>query len=133
MAEALAHQTAQNRGQPALCRSGGVMGLRDKPAAANAVAVLAEQNLDISGHRSSGIYSEDIDWADYILVMETRHAIKLRGRYSRSGDKILELAPFGGLTTIKDPIGGWKFRFRQCRRDLQRCIDAFFDQLPPRL
>ncbi|MEL6349672.1 MAG: hypothetical protein AAFV53_41595 [Myxococcota bacterium] len=131
MAEGLAQAAADRRGMQMICRSGGVMGLRDKPAADNAIRAMAEVGVDIHGHLSRGVYSEDVDWADYILVMESRHARKLRSRYAHSADKTLELASFGGMTEIRDPVNGWMFRFRRCRSDLQRCIDTFVDQLPP--
>ena len=133
MAEGLARDYAMKRGWSVECRSGGIMGLIGRPAAKNAVRVLNEVNIDISGHRSSGITSEMVDWADHILVMELRHAIKLRERHSNLGSKVLQLGSFGGLVEVKDPVGGWRWKFRRSRDDIERCVQAFMDNLPPRL
>jgi len=133
MAEALAKTYAEQRGWKVVCRSGGTLGLIDKPAASNAVRALQDLQIDIRSHRSNGVTDEMARWADYISVMELNHAIDLRQRHLESGDKILQLASFGGLLEVPDPIGGWRWRFRRCRDTLNRCVKAFMDGLPPRL
>ena len=133
MAEGLARDYARRRGWSVRCRSGGIMGLIDREAATNAVRVLKEIDIDISNHLSSGITNEMVQWADHILVMELRHAIKLRERHDNLGTKVLQLGSFGGLVEVKDPVGGWRWRFRRSRDDIQRCVEAFMDNLPPRL
>ena len=133
MAEGLARDYERRRGWAVRCRSGGIMGLVDKEAATNAVRVLREINIDISNHLSSGISDEMVQWADHILVMELRHAIKLRERHDNLGTKVLQLGSFGGLVEVADPVGGWRWKFRRSRDDLQRCVEAFMDNLPPRL
>jgi protein-tyrosine-phosphatase len=109
------------------------MGLIDKQAASNAVRALKEINIDISNHLSSGISDEMVEWADHILVMELRHAIKLRERHDNLGTKVLQLGSFGGLVEVKDPVGGWRWKFRRSREDIKLCVEAFMDNLPPRL
>ncbi|MFT5686022.1 MAG: protein-tyrosine-phosphatase [Myxococcota bacterium] len=133
MAEGLALEYAQQRGWSVECQSGGIMGLIDKDAASNAVRALREINIDISDHKSQGITPELVEWADHILVMELRHAIKLRERHDNLGTKVLQLGSFGGLVEVDDPVGGWRWRFRRSRDDIQRCVQAFMDNLPPRL
>ncbi len=133
MAEGLARSYAAQRGWAVQCRSAGVMGLIDKPAATNAVRVLKEIDIDISQHTSSAVTPELVAWADHILVMELRHAVKLRERYPDLGDKLLQLGSFGGLVEVADPIGGWRWRFRRSRDDIQRCVETFMDNLPPRV
>ena len=133
MAEGLARDYAQRRGWSVECRSGGIMGLIDKSAAKNAVRVLKEIDIDISGHKSQGITQELVDWADHILVMELRHAIKLRERHENLGTKVLQLGSFGGLVEVDDPVGGWRWRFRTSRDNIKRCVESFMDNLPPHL
>ena len=45
------------------------MGLRGHPADKNSVKVMKEIGIDISKHRCSGVEKEDMNWADYALVM----------------------------------------------------------------
>ena len=111
-------------------RSGGVLGIIDKPADPLAVKVMGEINIDLEGHRSSGVTDEMMDWARYVLVMELHHAIKLRERFPAHEDKVLVLANFGGMREVKDPIGGWRWKFRRCRADVIRCVDNFLNTLP---
>lgn len=133
MAEGLARAYARQRGWAVECQSGGIMGLVDKSAAKNAVRVLNEIDIDISQHRSSGVSAEMVEWADHILVMEIRHAIKLRERHDNLGTKVLQLGSFGGMVEVDDPVGGWRWRFRRSRDDIKRCVEAFMDNLPPRV
>jgi len=134
MAEGLARRYAEERGWGARIRSAGTMGLIDKSAAKNAVRVMRELDIDISAHKSQGVTEELVGWADHILVMELRHAIKLRERYPHlsDSDRILQLASFGGMMEIADPVGGWRWRFRRSRDEIRRCTETFMDNLPPR-
>ncbi|MFT4979632.1 MAG: protein-tyrosine-phosphatase [Myxococcota bacterium] len=135
MAEGLAQHYARQRGWELRTRSGGTMNIVGKPAAKNAVRVLREIDIDISDHKSKGISSEMVDWADHILVMQLSHAVKLRERHSSLADtdRLHQLASFGGMLEIEDPIGGWRWRFRRSRDEIRRCVETFMDNLPPKL
>ena len=130
MAEVYAQAAGVERGRIIEARSGGVLGIIDKPADPLAVKVMGEINIDLEGHRSSGVTDEMMDWARYVLVMELHHAIKLRERFPAHEDKVLALANFGGMSEVKDPIGGWRWKFRRCRADVIRCVDNFLNTLP---
>ena len=130
MAEVYAQAAGVERGRIIEARSGGVLGIIDKPADPLAVKVMGEINIDLEGHRSSGVTDEMMDWARYVLVMELHHAIKLRERFPAHEDKVLVLANFGGMREVKDPIGGWRWKFRRCRADVIRCVDNFLNTLP---
>ncbi len=131
MAEGMARHYALERGWSVEVRSGGVLGLVDRPADPLAVKVMNEIGIDISAHRSQGISSELVDWADYILVMELGHTMRLRERHEKASDKTLMLGNFGGMMEVQDPIGSWRWKFRKCRDGLVRCVHGFMDQLPP--
>ena len=130
MAEVLLEDYARRRSRSVAVRSASVMGLKGHPAHKNAVKVMQEIGLDLTQHRSQPVTRELMDWADYVLVMEFRHASKLRDRYPDAEDKILMTGSFGGLMEIKDPLGWWKGPFKVCRAELSRCIEAFVDTLP---
>jgi len=87
-------------------------------------------DIDLEGHLSSAVTEEMMNWAAYVLVMELHHATKLRERFPDHENKIMLLANFGGLNEIKDPIGGWRWKFRRCRGEIIRCVDNFLDTLP---
>ena len=132
MAAGLARAEADRRGLPVEIRSGGMMGLEDKRAAPNAIAACKEVDVDITGHRSSGISEDDVAWADAVLVMEMRHQQKLHARHPELDGRVVLLGTFGGRPEIDDPIGGWMWRFRRTRKLIDRCIARFYDLLDPR-
>jgi protein-tyrosine-phosphatase len=129
IAEGLARALATEAGLSVESRSGGTLGWIDKPAAPNSVKVMKGLGIDISGHRSQGVELEHMDWADFVLVMEMKHASILRERFPQHNDKIMVLANFGGLYEISDPVGRWILRFRKCRDELRKCVLGFFEQL----
>ncbi len=131
MAEGMAKTYALERGWPMEVRSGGVLGIINRPADPLAVRAMSEIGIDISSHRSQGIDDDLVEWADHILVMELNHTIQLRERHPELADKALMLGTFGGMMQVQDPIGGWRWKFRKCRDGLLRCVQGFMDQLPP--
>lgn len=131
MAEGFARHYGASRTWPVEVRSGGIMGLVGHPADPLAVRVMGEAGVDISSHKSGPVEQDLADWADHILVMEMRHASHLRRRFPQADGKILMLGNFGGMVEVPDPIGGWRWRFRKSRDQIQKCVVGFMDQLPP--
>lgn len=131
MAEGYAQAYGARRGWLIEARSGGVLGLMNKPADPLAVRVMNEIDIDIGGHQSGDVNADLMEWAQYVLVMELHHASKIRERFPEHEDKILVLANFGGMMEVSDPIGGWRWKFRRCRADIIKCIEGFLDGLPP--
>lgn len=132
MAEYLARDYARIRGQHVEVASASVMGLEGNPAHNSAVAVMREIHLDLTPHRAQPMTPEILEWADYVLVMEITHAAQAREMLPQAEDRILLLGTFGGMMEIRDPLGGWKRRFRTTRDEIKRCVEAFMDQLEPR-
>jgi len=130
MAEAIARGLAVRTGRALETKSAGTLGLIDHPADPKAIAVCQELGLPLSQHRSQGVTEELIQWADFVLVMETRHAMELRSRYDDLENRLLLLGSYGGVMDISDPIGGWTFQFRSSRDLIARCVDGFLQRLP---
>ncbi len=130
IAEVLMQDYAQRRQRDLRVQSASVMGLRDKPAHRHAQAVVKEIGLDLSQHRAQPVTEELAQWADYVLGMEIQHSSKLRVRFPFLEDKLLLMGSFGGMVEIQDPLGSWRRKFRITRDELQRCTQAFVDQLP---
>ena len=131
MAAGLARAEAERRGLPVEIRSGGILGLIDKPAAKNAVRACREHGVDISQHRSRGVTEDDVAWADAVLVMELRHQRELHLRYPALDGRVVLLGTFGGRQEIDDPVGGWMWRFRRSRSLIIRSIEQFYSFLDP--
>lgn len=78
-----------------------------------AIQVMAEQNIDVSNHRTSPLTNEMINEADLILVMEKRHRENILTRTPAASEKVHLLSEFGRIkkedklvaSDIPDPIG----------------------------
>lgn len=132
MAAGAARDYVRRRGWDVDIDSAGIMGLIGRPAHPLAVKVMGEVGVDVAPHRSKGVTEELVEWADYILVMELQHQIKLHREFPASENKVLMLGTFGGTHEIRDPIGGWRWRFRGARDQIVRSVQGFVDQLPPK-
>ncbi len=133
MAEGLARAFAEAEDLEVEVQSASTLGLFDRPADPHAVAVCTEIGVDISEHLAQPLTDALIDWADYVLVMEYRHAEHIRAAHPQVDERLLLLGNFGGeAPEIADPIGGWRFQFRRTRNELQRCVEGFMRRLPPR-
>jgi protein-tyrosine-phosphatase len=130
MAEGLARAASQRFGTPVEARSGGTLGLLAQPADPEAVAVCAELGVDVSTHESAGVDVDAMNWADWVLVMEMRHADILRDKFPRQAEKVLLLGTFGGRPEIADPLGAPRARFRACRDEIGRAVDTLVARLP---
>lgn len=130
MAEGIARKLAQTTGRSIEIQSAGTLGLIGHPADAKAVQVCDELGISLRNHRSQAVTPELVAWADYVLVMETRHAMELRERFENLENRLVLLGSYGGVMDIADPIGGWTFQFRSCRDLLVRCVESFLQRLP---
>ena len=130
IAEGLAPVIGKELGLTVESLSAGTLGLKERPADPKSVKVCAEINIDISNHRSQGITQDLVDWATYILVMERKHASHLRKLYQGVDDKIMELGTFSGRSSVPDPIGGWTYKFRGCRKQIEKALRNFLKQIP---
>ncbi len=130
MAEGYARHLVQASGLRLEVASGGIMGIMDRPPDAMAVRTMAEIGIDISDLRSGGVPPDLLDWADYVLVMELRHQMRLRELHPAVDGKIMPLGSFGGASEVPDPIGAWRWKFRRVRGLITRSIDSFVQNLP---
>ncbi|MFT6142167.1 MAG: protein-tyrosine phosphatase [Myxococcota bacterium] len=130
MAEGLAIAAGKRTGRTVGARSASTLGLVDRPADPHAVAVCQEIGVDIASHKSRPVFAEDVEWADYILVMALHHASAVRDQFPEADHKVLLLGTLGGALEIADPIGKGRSRFRSARDEIKRCVDAFNARLP---
>ena len=130
MAAALADVVAMQHAVDVEIRSAGTLGLVDRPCPRQLVAVAREAGLDLSRHRSQGVSDELVAWADYILVMETAHAVHLAETYPDHGTEVVQLGLLIGDSEIADPHGSWfKAPYRRMRDDVRRALERFFGSL----
>ncbi len=139
MAEAYLRHLLEQRGGAHRVSSAGTLGIVDDRAAADAIAVLAEEvAIDLRPHRTQGLSRAEVEDADWILVMENRHRRYLSTLYPAHARKVrllTEFAPPGsGIargSDVFDPVGMEREAFRACFRLIRTCLEAFVDTLPP--
>jgi len=97
-----------------------------------AVSVLAEEGIDISGHRSRSITKELIEESDLIVVMARKHRDRIKEIVPDAKDKILvigELDPGRDDPDIADPIGGDEDDYRETRDELKALIPSLISYI----
>lgn len=125
-AEYARHRAAQAGLSHLLVDSAGTLGIEGAPASREAVQVLREHGLDLSGHRSRGLRRSDITGFDVVLVMEHHHLEELYHRFPAPAGAVHLLRAFDdgpdpapGAPDLDDPIGlsleTYKARFREIR------------------
>jgi protein-tyrosine phosphatase len=114
MMSALLRQALARHGVAAEVVSAGVAAAPGQPASAHAVAVLAEQGLDLGSHRASPV-DERVLGADLLLCMSGRHALALI-QGGAPVDRVHILAEKSG--GIADPWGGSRNDYEVCAAQL---------------
>ena len=102
--------------------SAGVFARKDDPASEEAVAVMAEKGIDLSGHRARLLTCEMVDQADLICCMTPTHAARLLGAFPQGEEKLL-------VWNIPDPFGGDDEIYRACARHLEEQVKTLLADL----
>jgi protein-tyrosine-phosphatase len=127
MAEGLLRQRLLEEGLDTHYRvlSAGVWAVDDNPASANAIAVMAEQGIDITDHIAHTITANDVAEADLILVMAQEHAQVIRNTWPQYGWRVHRLSEMvGKRKDVRDPYGGSLGEYRTCADTLAGYIDG---------
>ena len=131
IAEVLAPVIGAKHGHMVQAKSASTLGLKNKPADPHSITVCRWEGIDLSQHRSQPITKELVEWADYILVMDRKHAAHMYHKFPKSSqDKVLELGTFASMSTIPDPVGSWIYVFWQTKKRIIKSLEGFFKRLP---
>jgi protein-tyrosine phosphatase len=102
MAEAVLADRLRRRGVETVVQSAGIAALVGHPADANAVALMAERGLDISGHRARQLTPELIRSFELILVMEKGQQRAVEAILPSARGRVQCLGHWGGFD-VDDP------------------------------
>jgi protein-tyrosine phosphatase len=114
MAEAVLADRLRRRGVETVVQSAGIAALVGHPADANAVALMAERGLDISGHRARQLTPELIRSFELILVMEKGQQRAVEAILPSARGRVQCLGHWGGFD-VDDP-------YRQGRPAFERSL-----------
>lgn len=105
--------------------STGVWAVEGRPASENAVAVMAERGIDISGHVARTITAADVAEAELILVMSREHAEVIGSMWPQYRWKVHRLSEMAGKRRdLLDPYGGPIEEYRTCADTIEEYLDA---------
>jgi protein-tyrosine-phosphatase len=110
--------------------SAGTHALEGNSASEFAVITARENGIDISGHRARMLTPGMVRSNDFILCMESFHVQRVLELDASACRKVFNLAAFSGagkMEEITDPYGCGLRDYRECFRDIERCIHGFLD------
>jgi protein-tyrosine-phosphatase len=111
--------------------SAGTSAANGAPASRNALAVAAENGLDLSVHRSRLLTPEQLQWADVVLGMSPAHVA--RAAELEAGARVSLLTDFlegpGSGSAVRDPFGGDMGEYRDTYRQIHAAVTAVMDRL----
>lgn len=94
-----------------------------EPANPNSIAVMAEKNIDISGHISKNITANDVEKTDKIICMSDSHMQLLTSLFGVENNRITVLG-----NGIADPFGCDIATYRICRDNIFAAIDKLLSK-----
>ena len=113
MAEALLRQALQDTRNISVS-SAGLGALVDYPAAEYAEVLMAERDLDITGHKARQLTPDLVSASDLILVMESGHKRAIENKDAMAHGKVYRLCEWQDKN-IPDP-------FRQPREEFEKAL-----------
>lgn len=113
-------QELQERG--IIVASAGIAAIPGCGPSSEAIEVMKEYKIDISGHESQPLTDKLARHADVILTMTNNHLRAIVGRWPDAAGRAMPLRADGG--DIDDPIGGSVGVYRQCAEQVENALKA---------
>ena len=140
MAEGILKGILQQRGYDAHAQveSAGIAALPGRPASPYAIAVAAEDDVDISSHRSRQLDAEVVTQADLVLAMTPEHVSFVQS-LAPDRTEVVTLKEFAAEGSrpldvyVPDPIGGSLTMYRSSYREIKHEIERIRSELIGRI
>lgn len=130
MAETLLRDLLQKRfGREDVARvvSAGVAAGRGSGASPQAVEVMGQLGLDLTGHSSQPLDDSLVSMADLVLTMTRRHRDAILAAWPNRSDRVFTLRRDGG--DITDPVGMPVDVYQQCATQMRDELDVWLEKL----
>ncbi len=136
MAEALFRQRAADRigcaiddleDRGVMVLSAGIAAMQGGRSSPEAVSVMAERKIDISGHSSQPLSEQLVRFADMILTMTRGHRHAIVSRWPEVASRVSVLCRDGA--DVADPIGGPFELYGQCAMQIDDQLDGWLNDL----
>ena len=136
MAEALLRKLLSEEGRNEInITSAGTLDIAGMEALGEVVAVMKEEGVDVSHHRSAPLTEELISEADLILIMERHHRKSILNISPQADEKIFLLKEFspsqkkGFSSEIYDPIGKPLSAYYETLAEIKESIIGFLKKI----
>ena len=106
--------------------SAGTLNINGSPASKEAVEACAAKNVDLTGHRSSGLTESLIEQSDFIFVMSQNHLDYIVENCPGAANKCLFLAE---NEEIPDPIGQPQLTYNNCADLIENAVKKRISEL----
>jgi len=130
MAEALFKEMIKDR-KDIKVKSAGIWALNNSSASYNAIKVMEERNIDLTGHRATALTREILEEADLILTMTKNHKEEILKVMPEIRDKVYTLKEYAGYgeVDILDPYGGDIEVYRKAADDIEDALRKILDKI----
>ena len=99
-------------------------------ATPEAIEVMAEYGLNLNSHQPKAIIGSLVDWADLVLVMESRHKHAVASRFPEAAKKTHLLSEYVGEGgDVPDPYLLGIVVYRKCAATLQSLLNKLAEKL----
>ncbi|HWI55048.1 MAG TPA: low molecular weight protein arginine phosphatase, partial [Desulfobacteria bacterium] len=113
------------------CISAGIAAFPGSPASTQAIQVMQDGGLDLTGHRAKLFSADLMENSDLVLTMTSGHKHVLIETFPEAAGKVFTLAEFADNSKrdISDPFAQSVGEYRKCAGE----IAAFLDKALPRI
>lgn len=131
IAEALMKEMAKEKGLDIKVKSAGIYALDGQEASEEAIRVMQEEGIDISGHRANILYRNLVEDADLILTMSRSHKQQLLSKYGFLKGKIFTLKEYAYSKEedVEDPFGRGIEAYKIAKAEIKEALKKIIDKL----
>jgi len=138
LAEAIARKMAEEKGWSELkILSAGTGASGGSLASSGALAAARRHGLELDSHRSIGLTSELVEWADLVLTMGPEHRRRAEDLGGVGKSRLLKAyaegrAPSeedGARDGVPDPFGGDDEMYEKTFQTLEHCVELALDRM----
>ncbi|MDO5556067.1 MAG: low molecular weight protein arginine phosphatase [Clostridia bacterium] len=98
-----------------------------------AIETMEEYEINLKSHRATNIKNSDIKNMDIILCATTAHKNNVVTMYPQLKNKIFTIKEYAGYPQndldIKDPWGYAIQTYRNCAKEIEKCLDKIIENL----
>ncbi|WP_437185460.1 Sua5/YciO/YrdC/YwlC family protein [Planctomicrobium sp. SH668] len=107
--------------------SAGLAAYKGSPAAPEAIKLLRDDGIDLTGHESQPITEELLFHCDHILAMTRSHRDAVLSAYPDLSNQVRLLSPES--VDVPDPIGGGLDEYVRCRNTITRNLEHLLESI----